>query len=64
MTKTRHYKGYTITYHHNGITISVINDADGQYLHQLYQGYSFRESIELFSEYVLEYNSSLICEEV
>jgi hypothetical protein len=62
MTRIRHYKGYTIEYHHNGVTVSTITDS-GYHIHQLYQGYTFRECIALFKEYVNQFESQFIYNE-
>lgn len=62
MKKIRHYKGYTIEYHHNGVTVSTITD-NGYYVHQLYQGYSFRECLALFAEYLKQFENQFIYEE-
>jgi hypothetical protein len=62
MKRYRRYKGYNVEYGHNGLTISTVTD-NGNYLHQLYQGYSFKECIELFAEYVQQFENQFIYEE-
>lgn len=59
MKKYRRYKDYNVEYGHNGLTISTVTDS-GTYLHQLYQGYTFKECIELFTEYVKQFENQFI----